>query len=381
MIESQRHLFEIDEDVTYLNCAYTSPLMKSARAAGETAVKMKATPWRITSAHFFRFLEKNRRLMARLIDGAPDCVAIIPAVSFGISLAAWNIPVGNGQTILLLKDQFPSNVYPWQRKAAECGARIVTVPRPADSRWTDAVLEAIDETTAVAALPNCHWTDGTRIDLVAVGKRLREVGAALVVDVTQSAGVMPLSVREMQPDFLVTTAHKWLLGPYSYGFCYVSPKWHDGVPLEENWLNREGSEDFSRLVDYREGYQPGARRYDVGEASNFILSPMAEAALGQILEWGVANIAETLGALTGEIAEMAVKRGFSVPAPAVRAPHMIGISLPDGLPSDLVSRLAAEKVYVSVRGDAIRISPHLYNDRSDAERLFEILDRAGIGNV
>lgn len=379
MIECQRQLFEMDENVTYLNCAYTSPLLKSARAAGEAAVRAKTAPWRITPANFFETLERNRSLMGRLLDCDPDSVAVIPAVSYGISLAARNLPAGRGRTIVMLKDQFPSNVYPWQRKAAETGARIVVVPRPADGRWTAAVLDAIDERTAVAALPNCHWTDGGLIDLVAVSRRLREVGAALVVDATQSAGAMPFSIRDVQPDVFVTTAHKWLLGPYSYGFCYVAPQWHDGVPLEENWMNREGSEDFSRLVDYRDGYQSGARRYDVGEASNFILSPVAGAALEQILTWGVNRIAEALAALTGEIADLARQRGFHVPPADVRAPHLIGISLPGGLPRDLVARLAAEQVYVSVRGDAIRIAPHLYNTSDDAARLFQVLDRSGIG--
>ena len=95
-----------------------------------------------------------------------------------------------------------------------------TIRRPPDNDWTAAVIDAIDHQIAIAALPNCHWTDGTLLDLVKIGARCRQVGAALVVDGTQSLGAMPFSVAAVQPDFLITTAHKWLLGPYSLGLAY-----------------------------------------------------------------------------------------------------------------------------------------------------------------
>ena len=373
MIPCQRHLFDLPDDVAWLNCAYTSPLMHSARAAGEAALFKKAVPWQISPPDFFEALDTSRRLFGQLVDCPADQVARIPAVSYGIALAARNIPVTAGQTIVVLEGQFPSNVYAWRNRARQTGAAIVTVPRPEDSDWTPAVLAAIDERTAVAALPNCHWTDGTLIDLVRVGEKCRAVGAALVVDAIQSVGVMPFSVAMVQPDFLVTAAHKWLLGPYSFGWCYVREKWLDGAPLEENWLNRNGSEDFSRLLDYRDDYQRGARRFDMGQASDFTLSPIAEAALQQILDWSVEDISTTLAVITTRIAEAARAMGFLVPEAAVRAPHMLGICLPGGVPGEVAKRLAERKIFVSIRGDAIRIAPHLYTSETDVERLLETL--------
>lgn len=253
------------------------------------------------------------------------------------------------------------------------GAEIVTVAAPMDGNWTNAVLASLDERTAVAALPHCHWTDGSRLDLVKIGERCRALGAALVVDGIQSVGALPFDIGQVQPDFLVAASHKWLLGAYSCGFCYVAPKWQVAVPLEENWLNRAGSEDFSRLVDYRDDYQPGARRFDMGAASNFILNPVAAAGMEQILAWGVGNVAATLDAKISEIAAGASDLGFTVPTADQRAPHMIGITKSGGLNSALANRLAQEKVFVSVRGDAIRIAPHLYNSEEDLERLLTVL--------
>ena len=203
----------------------------------------------------------------------------MPAASYGVSTAARNVPLAPGRQVLLLQEQFPSNVYPWRERARECGAEVRTLPRPEDDDWTRCILEALDERVAVAALPHVHWTDGALVDLERVGARCREIGAMLVVDGTQSVGALPFDAAAVQPDFLVVATYKWLLGPYAAGYLYVAPKHHDGIPIEHNWADRARSEDFTGLVDYRDAFQPGARRYDVGERGNFHLLPMANAAL------------------------------------------------------------------------------------------------------
>lgn len=375
MIPCQRDMFDLPENVAYLNCAYTSPLLKAAQEAGRTAIRAKANPWTISSADFFTSGETARELFARLVGCNADDVALVPAVSYGIALAARNLPVARGQAIVILQDQFPSNVYPWMRVAHEKNAVIKTVQRPADSDWTPAVLETIDSDTAIVAVQNCHWTDGTLLDLVKIGEKCRTVKAALVVDGIQSIGAMPFAIDEVRPDFLVAASHKWLLGAYSFGFCYVAPQWQKGTPLEENWFNRAGSEDFARLVDYRESYQPGARRYDQGETSNFILSPIAAAGIRQILEWGVGNISETLQSKTAAIAARSKQMGLSVAPARVRAPHLIGLSKPGGFSKDLPVLLAQDNVFVSVRGESVRISPHLYTNDEDIDRLFTVLEK------
>ncbi len=375
MIPCQRDMFDLPENIAYLNCAFTSPLLKAAQQAGRTAIQAKANPWTITSGDFFSTAENARELFARLVGCRPDDVALVPGVSYGIALAARNLPVARDQAILVLQDQFPSNVYSWMRVAQEKNASVKTVQRPEDSDWTPAVLEAIDTNTAIVAVQNCHWTDGTLLDLVKIGEKCRSIGASLVVDGIQSVGAMPFSIDTVQPDFLVAASHKWLLGAYSFGFCYVAPKWHSGVPLEENWFNRAGSENFARLVDYREAYQSGARRYDQGEASSFILSPIAAAGLKQILEWGVENIAETLRGKTDVIAYRAQQMGLSVAPAQVRAPHMIGVSKPGGFREELPALLAHDNVFVSVRGESIRISPHLYTTDEDIGRLLTVLEK------
>ena len=372
----QRDLFEIPEGISYLNCAYMGPQLRSAREIGERAVGRKSRPWEITPGDFFDEVEESRELFARLVGGEADGVAVLPSVSYGMAVAANNVAVREGQKILLLDYQFPSNVYPWRELAVERRAEILTVPRPADHDWTTAVLDALDEDVAVVTLPNCHWTDGSLVDLVRVGERAREVGAALVVDAIQSLGALPLDVAEVRPDFLVAGAYKWLLGPYGVGFMHVAEGYREGKPVEHNWINRRGSEAFARVAEYQDEFAPGARRYDVGERSNFVLLPMANEALRQILAWEVENVAETVGGLTDLVEDRAKDFGVGAMPREKRARHMIGLKLGPDAPEDLAARLAAEGVFVSVRGESVRISPHLYNTERDVERLFSSLKRA-----
>ena len=286
-IANQRHLFDIPDEVAYLNCAYMGPLMRSVVEAGDRGIREKARPWGISPDDFFVPGERAREQFARIIGADAEGVALVPSASYGLSCAARNIDVAPGARLVVLAEQFPSIFYTWREVAATRGASLVTVARPEDDDWTRATLDAIDERTASVALPHCHWTDGGYLDLVRIGTRCREVGAVLVLDLTQSAGALRFDAGAVRPDYVVCAGYKWLLGPYSLGFLWVAPEHRDGRPIEFNWIARAGSEDFARLIDYRDDYQPGARRFDVGERSNFILVPMLNAALEQILAWGV----------------------------------------------------------------------------------------------
>jgi selenocysteine lyase/cysteine desulfurase len=380
LIENARHLFEIPEDVTYLNCANMAPQPKSVTDAGFGAVRAKESPWRLTAPQWFSGAETLRALAARLLDVETDGIALVPAVSYGVAVAARNLKVSPTQTIVLLDQEFPSNVYAWRELARKTGCRITTVRRSGNTSWTEALEDAIDEKTAIVAAPQCHWTDGSKVDLERIGKRAREVGAALVIDASQSLGACPLDLGRVQPDFLVAVGYKWLLGPYGLGYLYVAPKWREcGMPLEQSWLTRAGSEDFARLVDYRDEYRPGARRFDMGEFPQFVLVPMAIAALQQILAWGVSNIQETISTLTGRVAEYARGEGYAVLPPEQRCGHMIGVRHPEGVPGELAALFREARVFVSIRGDSIRIAPHLYNDGNDIERLFEVLRAVHVG--
>ena len=376
----QRELFDIPDDVAYFNCASLSPQLKAATEAGAAALARRARPWRIASADWFSEVEERRALFARLAGVDADGVAMVPATSYGLAVAAANLTARPGQRVLVLSDDYPSNWYTWQRFAGRTGAEVVAVERRDGRNWGEAVVEALDERTAVVAVLAVHWTDGGSVDLAAIAARARQAGAALVVDASQALGAMPLDLAAIRPDYLVSVGYKWLLGPFALGYLYVAEQHREGVPLEENWISRLGSEDFAALVDYQDRYQPGARRFDVGQRTAFETTPMAVAALRQLLDWEVPRVAATLGRITGRIQREVEALGLPLTS-SDRAPHMLGIGLPDQARARVAGALADAGVFAGVRGSSLRVSPHLWTTDQDIERLVGALTTATTGMV
>ncbi len=374
-IAPARELFEIPDDVTYLNCANMAPQLRSITTAGINAVRAKATPWTLSAPEWFSGAEELRGLAAQVMGTDAEGVALVPAASYGIATAAANLPLNAGQQIVVLDQEFPSNVYAWRELAKKKNGRVLTVKRKGGENWTNALLQAIDATTAIVSVPHCHWTDGSKVDLELLSERTHAVGAALVIDASQSLGAGVLDLERVKPDFLTSVGYKWLLGPYGLGYLYVAPKWREsGIPFEQSWLTRAGSEDFTR-VDYTDEYRAGARRFDMGEFPQFVLAPMAIAALKQVLAWGVGRIQETLSALTQRIAQLAAELNYSVLPPADRSAHMIGIRPGGAIPAELPKALREANEFVSIRGDSIRVAPHVYNEAKDIDRLFAVMRR------
>ncbi len=373
MIENQSHLFDIPDDVTYLDCSSNSPLLNAVRQAGEKGLDRKYHPWTIDRNVFLEEGETLRGLFAHLIGAQTGDVAIVPSTAYGVATAAQNLPISSSQNIVVLEDQFPSNVYAWRDLAQARDATVLTVKRPLDNDWTAAVLETLNTQTAIVALPPCHWTDGSFLDLVTIGQRCRELDAAFVVDSTQATGAYPMDVKDIQPDFIFCSAYKWLLCPYTLGFLYAAPHRQYGIPLEQHNLNHGPDVLSHGHMTYTAPFSDGARRYDMGERFNFINIPMAIAGMEQLKRWGVAEIHASLSALIDYAADRATELGWTVPDKTKRIGHFIGMTPPKPLPSDIIQTLNAHKIYLSPRGNGLRISPHLYNSTDHIDRVFEIL--------
>jgi selenocysteine lyase/cysteine desulfurase len=375
IIPSQRHLFDIPNEVAYFNCAYNSPQLNESQNRLLCGVRAKSHPWERTAQNFFDDAETIRRLSADIFGGDVNGYAVVPAASYGLSSAARAVEphLRAGDRILVIAEEFPSIVLPWRRTAQETGATLRTVPAPADGNWTRAILDSIDASVKVVAVSSCHWTNGAYIDLAAISQTCRATGCILVVDATQTLGAMPFSMAEIQPDFLVAAGYKWLLCPYGFSLLYVAERWRDARPLEESWLARHNAADFTALVKYSDTYMPGARRFDVGEKCTATILPGAIAALEQIKAWGVENIANTLGMLNAEIATHLGQLGCSLPGDAQRCPHMFGVQLPGTYSGNLVAELKARSIYVSQRGNALRFAPHLHVSALDVARLLEAM--------
>ena len=382
MLACQRALFDVPRDVAYLNNAASSPLPIPVRAAGEAGVAAKCRPWTMDNAAIARQAMAVRAAVARLIGAAPGDIAITPSVAYGVATAAANLPMPPGSRILLAAGEFPSQSYAWARRAEQSGATLDIVKPPGDGDWTSALLARITQPglppVSVAALTPLHWTDGSLIAIEQLAPALRAQGAAIVVDATQAAGILPLNVAALGADYLVFPTYKWVLGPYTLAFLYAAPGRQSDAPLEQHGSNhRGGSEPFDGQPPV---LLPSAERFDMGERFNPVSLPMALAGMELLAGWGQATVAERLRWLTDSLAQHAEAAGWHPVPRAQRPPHILGLRPPAGTDvAATVTRLAASGVHVAQRGGVMRVSAHVFNDEADVAMFARQLSHAMAG--
>lgn len=375
--------FDLPEGVHFINCATRGPFSKAVVEAGITSIE-QFTPFihTIKPEDFFEGAWRVRELFGTLVKADKERIAIVPSVSYAMAIVARNLHrkpgLKAGQHVLLMEDEFPSDVYAWERVCQELSLETKTVPMPQGDvigeEWNARFLEAINENTALVVVPHVHWQYGIRFDLEKISQRAKEKGVLLVVDGTQSVGALDFDVEKIQPDMLVSAAYKWLMGPYGMGLAYFGAFFDDGIPLEESWMARQDSHLFYKLTEYQPDYRPKAYRYNVGEHSHFIQMPMLEVALKEKLEWGC----ETIQAHCKELWEKPIRqlseKGVRFEPNTVRAHHLVGVRLPHTTHALQIQRaLQQRKVIVAARGQGIRVSPHLYNTPEDMQALVDTL--------
>jgi selenocysteine lyase/cysteine desulfurase len=379
MLASQRDLFEMPRDICFLNSASYSPLPRPVLEAGRAAVGRKGQPWTLDASFANAQYERPRTAAARLINADPADIALISSVSYGVATAAKLVTVARGTRIIVLQNDHSSPVLEWQARADPQGFTVETVRSPGDGDWTAAVLAAIERPGAppvgLASISSLHWSEGALIDVEKIGAALRRQGALFLIDGTQSVGVLTMDVKNLDPDFVIFPTYKWLLGPYGRAFIYVARRHQDGVPLEQTASGRRDvrAENAVYFTDPR--YVTDARRFDMGERDHFVSLEMAAIGMEMVAGWGLPAIAQRLAMLTDRIADGVRGIGVGVLDKHLRAPHVLSLTFKDGALAGLVEGLAADGVYVASRLGRMRVSPHVFNDETDADRFVASLAR------
>lgn len=379
MLPSQREHFEMPREICFLNAASYSPLPRKTLEAGRAAVGRKGQPWKVPSGFASALYERTRAAAARLINAAPDDVALISSVGYGVATAAKLLTIPRGSRVLVLENDHSSPVLEWQARAEAQGFAVETVRQPENSDWTSAVLAAIERPGApplsLASISSVHWSDGGLIDVEKVAASLKKQGAMFLIDATHGVGVLAMDVKTLDPDFLIFPTYKWLLGPYGRAFIYVAPRHQDGIPLEQTAYGRRNINSEREVYFADVSYVTNARRFDMGERDYFISIEMAAISMEMMAEWGAGAVVQRLNMLTERIAAGLQNAGVRVADAKFRAPHILSLSFSGGMPAGLVEALASEGVHVAPRLGRMRISPHVYNDEADADRFVAALTK------
>ena len=356
-----------------------SPLLSSVEEVAIEATKRLRNPGAIRPEDFFSEQVKVKMKFSQLINGQDDQIAIIPSVSYGLKSAISNIPANRGTHAITISDEFPSDYYTIHEwcKANQKELKVIKAPEIPFGRgklWTERILDSMNTNTAAVVISAIHWMDGTRFDLEKIGNRCKEVNAIFIVDGSQSVGMIPIDVVKYKIDALICTGYKWLFGPYSIGLAYYGGAFDYGVPIEDSWMNKMNAEDFSSLTGYADLYKKGAARYDMGESSHFILLPMLNRALAQILEWQDVSMPTYCGQLIQPLLQWLGENKIPVEEENYRANHLFGFTLPENRDRNrFLNTLQEKKIFVSVRGQVIRVSTHIFNTTDDVHQLLLVL--------
>jgi len=351
-------------EAIYLNAASTGPLPERTLRAQAEYSRKRAAPYRLSHEEQFAVLDDARTRITALIGAEAGSVALSVNTGAGINLAAWGLPLGRGDIVVIPDLEFPANVYPWMAASRARGFTLHTVPARDGVLDEEGLLAAIDgKGVRLAALSWVGFATGFVADLDRIGAACRARGVLLVVDGMQGVGVLPLDVQRLRVDMLACGGQKWLLSPWGSGFTYVRPGILETiVPQPVSWMGVRGSDDFSALVDYDLTWRDGARRFEQVTLPFQDFAGMA-ASLGLLQELGMDAIAAHVADCVEHLAAGAEDAGVEVVTPAGRRAGII--TLRPGDVAATASRLRDARVVHSVREGTIRLSPHCYTTRDE----------------
>lgn len=346
-------------EAVYLDAASTGPLPERTLRAQAEFSRKRAAPHRLSHEEQFGVLDRCRALVAELVGAPRHAIGLAVNTGAGINLAAWGLPLGPGDVVVVPDLEFPANVYPWLAASRARGYAVRIVPARDDLLDEEAVLAALDEPgVRVLSLSWVGFATGFVADLERLGAACRARGVRFVVDAMQGIGILPLDVRRVGIDLLACGGQKWLLAPWGTGFTYVNPDLLDAVvPQPVSWMAVRGADDFSSLVEYDLTWRDGARRFESITMPFQDFAGMA-ASLGLLAELGPGAVSAHVASLVAELVAGAHAVGVQVVTPPGRRAGIVALR-----PGDVRAaseRMRGAKVIHSVRQGVIRLSPHCY---------------------
>ena len=366
-------------DVVYFNVSYQCPLPLAAVKAAQEALEWESRPYKILDGAQFDLPDRIREKTARIIGAQPDEIAVTTGASSGMASVAAGLDWKPGDEVLVARGEFPAHFSTWL--PYERAGKLKMQVFPPRGRFVTAgdYVEHIGPRTRIVTASLVRFNDGARLDAARVAKACHAVGAMLLLDLSQCAGAMPIAIRELGADFAVCSGYKWLLGPYGAGFFWAAPEAAERLPTGPlYYLALEGARNFHSLPFENLRPVKGSRRWDSAETANFANLAALDVSLGLVLRAGVQQIADYNHAIVSEIIEK-LPTQFTLASPAERERRGPYVCIAARTPEETAAtfeRLRAAQVFVSLRENALRIAPHLYNTSGHISRLLDVLAKS-----
>ena len=368
-LSSFRSYFPITETDIYLNHAAVSPYSTRVVNAIENILKKRTSDQVEVFPLVVEEKVKLKKNIAKLIDGEEDKIAIIGNTSEGFNWLVQGLQWRKGDRVLLVENEFPSNIYPFLNLEQK-GVVIDFVPNRDGFIFLADIEKMIQPQTKLLTISFVEFLNGFRNQLTEISQLCHENDMILSVDSIQGIGALPLSVRRSGIDFISNGGHKWLMGPQGCGFMYISPKLFDRLkPAFVGWLSVKDSWNF---FDYRLDFLDDASRFEI--ATSNVLGIFGLTASTQLLlEAGTDKIEKHLFKLGDRLIEKLSSLGFSY----IGSEHIENRSGIYSFSCENVNEyfkyLRENRVHLSLRNGILRFSPHFYNTIDEVDKVVDII--------
>jgi selenocysteine lyase/cysteine desulfurase len=361
-----RELFPILSERAYLFSGGIAPASTPMLAALEHHL---ATLTHNTGDLYQGFMDETRAVRGRfaaLMGADENEIVVNDSTSAGSSLAISLIEPRPGGNVVFDGFPYPSSVYPWMLPPRDVLERRFVEPRDGLIHYED-MERAIDDNTVAVSVSHVTPAQGFRHDIGALAEIAHAHGALLLVDGAQSAGGVNIDLHDCGVDFFSTTAMKWLLGPAGVGFFYVAKRHLDRQPPTAGWVSTTHT-DMENLQ-----LLPSAERFQLG-MPNLMGVAATLPGVDILLETGMDVVEAHVLDLTGYCIEGLHERGITVRTPAdpTKRGGVIAAEFDDAEP--LQAFLTTQGVDTYCLRNLFRVDPHIFNDRTDIDRLFAGID-------
>ena len=365
-------------ECTYLNQASLGLIPRASLEASVRFLKDVAQYGnvRLSDQAEAEVLDTLRTAAAGLLGAPLASVAVVGGASEGLSQLAAMLSGADGEVILVPSD-FPGVTHPWLAARERSGMRIRWVPDRAHDDLTLSLVDAIDERTTVVCASAVQYATGSLIDVAGLVAGARRAGARVVVDVTQMAGAVPVTMAGWGADALVCSGYKWLSAPGGVALLAVAGDLAAAIPPMVGWKGSAAPFDFR---PQELSLAPDARRFELSTMSYSAAAGLL-ASITLLTGTGLTSIRQHAGQLAAELAEQTAPLGWTpyrALADRSASGHIVSLRHHTAVAEEVQAALATEhQIHTSSRGGGIRVSLHAYNCSDDVLALSDALASTG----
>jgi cysteine desulfurase / selenocysteine lyase len=364
--------FSLTPGHVWLNAASEGPIPNVSAAALQEAIGWKLSPHQLTIPKFQQIPIELKQSLADFINVPADEIILGNSATYGLHLLANGLSLGAGDEVVLMRNDFPTDILPWLHLKNK-GVMVQQIKAAEEVLTFKEVKDALTSKTKVVCLPYVHTFSGRVLDIVAIGDLCRQRGILFVVNMSQAVGAFEVNMAGLPVDAIVCAGYKWLLGPYSTGFCWIKKAVRESLNYPQAyWISLMDEQSLSSTGEIVLKEDKSARRYDVFATANFFNYVPWQASIKYLSGIGIKEIAHHNGLLVDQIVDGIKNTEFKCisPTESYQRTNIVVFSFKDGTENGSIFEfLKGQGFYVALWKGKLRVSPHIYNTQDDIKRF------------